>query len=160
MARAGVKIRDRDRGYRRLREAARSMSGGGSAIDVGIMGSEALERSKRAPALSVVDVAGLHEFGIGVPRRAFVSEWFDVGAEANRARIKRGARAVIKGKLTFGQLLGQLGAYFQGSMRSRISRRQYHENAPATIDRKGSSTPLVDTGQLRASITFRTGPAR
>lgn len=155
MARAGAKIRDRDRGYRRLREAARSMSGGGSRIDVGIMGAEALERAKRTPTLSVVDIAGMHEFGLGVPRRAFVSGWFDVTREKNRATIKRGAQAVMRGKLALEQLLGQLGSHFKGGMQARISARAYKENATSTVERKGSSTPLVDTGQLRAAITYR-----
>jgi phage gpG-like protein len=31
----------------------------------------------------------------------------------------------------------------------------WRENAPSTIQRKGSSAPLIDTGQLRRSITSK-----
>ena len=36
----------------------------------------------------------------------------------------------------------------------KINKGPFTPNAPATVKRKGSSQPLIDTGNLRKSITF------
>jgi len=47
--------------------------------------------------------------------------------------------------------------HLTNQIKRAIANREFVPNAPATIRKKKSSTPLVDTGQLRASITYQRG---
>jgi hypothetical protein len=51
--------------------------------------------------------------------------------------------------------LDRLGAKVAALLQNRISAGIDPPNSAATIARKGSSKPLVDTGQLKAAITWR-----
>lgn len=51
--------------------------------------------------------------------------------------------------------LGMLGESIRGDIIRSIDKTNTPPNSPVTIARKGSSKPLVDTGLLRASVTFQ-----
>lgn len=51
--------------------------------------------------------------------------------------------------------LGMLGESIRGDIIRSIDKTNTPPNSPVTIARKGSSNPLVDTGLLRASVTFQ-----
>lgn len=51
--------------------------------------------------------------------------------------------------------LGMLGESIRGDIIRSIDKTNTPPNSPITIARKGSSKPLVDTGLLRASVTFQ-----
>jgi phage gpG-like protein len=55
------------------------------------------------------------------------------------------------------QGLRRAAAYLEGEIKKTITagRSEWKPLKPATIRRKGSSKPLIDTGKLRASITHR-----
>ena len=55
----------------------------------------------------------------------------------------------------FATALQRIGLWAQSEIQQRISDGIPPQNAPYTINKKGSSTPLVDTGQLRSSISFK-----
>jgi hypothetical protein len=48
----------------------------------------------------------------------------------------------------------RIGRQFQRNARSRIRGKAYGENSPVTVILKGSSTPLVDKGDLFQAVTF------
>lgn len=50
--------------------------------------------------------------------------------------------------------LKTIGVFAQGAVRSYMTDLQDPPNAPSTIKKKGSSNPLIDTGELRSSITW------
>lgn len=106
--------------------------------------------------MSVIDVAVIHEFGaeeVGIPRRSFIRDWQDDHAEEHARLIASEARAVVAGKLGADEALRRIGLRFQGEVQKRIAEGIDPPLAQRTINRKGSSKPLIDTGQLRASIT-------
>lgn len=77
--------------------------------------------------------------------------------EAIAFQLSKATQASLEGKP--GQVLSRLAkAGMAGSNASKAwftdSRNNWAPNKPATIRAKGSSKPLIDTGALRASITY------
>ena len=51
-------------------------------------------------------------------------------------------------------LANRIGAKVQGGIQQEIARLRQPPNAPTTTATKGSSSPLIDTGFMRASVTY------
>ena len=131
-------------------------SGAKDTIDVGVLGSKG-EREK-GDGVTVADVAEWAEYGIGQPQRSWLRGWIDQNEELIQARIDREMREVIKAKRTKAQALKRIGVWLQGELQMNIANfpdNGLKPNAESTIAAKGSSTPLIDTGQLRSSISHR-----
>lgn len=126
-------------------------------IRVGVMGSKASEaKSVRGGGVSdttVIDVATKHEFGLGVPRRSFIADWADESEAEARRRLRKAAER-IESPGDLDKELNKFGLWAVGDIVQRITRRIDPPNSQATEDRKGSDVPLVDTGQLKSSITY------
>jgi hypothetical protein len=147
-----VRISDKDHGAKaRLAE----LNSGLQKLSVGFH-ADAGARDDDS-GLSVIDVVTFHEFGLGVPRRSIVADWVEQNRSEIERQVKRVSELVAAGKLTKAQALNQLGLWAQGSMQARVSQGIPPPLAQSTIDRKGSSVPLINTGQTRASITYRVG---
>lgn len=104
--------------------------------------------------MSIAELGSIHEFGLGVPERSFIRAWFD----ENKDDLNDAIKAELEFALASGNLetvLPQLAVSIQASIQERISNGIDPENAESTIRRKGSSTPLVDTGVLRSAILTR-----
>ena len=54
------------------------------------------------------------------------------------------------------QVTELVGMQMKSDISSTLTNGPWTPNSPVTIARKGSSRPLIDTGELRASITYRT----
>lgn len=105
---------------------------------------------------TVIDVATKNEFGLGVPQRSFIGAWADERRAMHEDHLVKLGEALVKGTVKdvkFG--LAQLGEVYVGEVQSRIAGGIAPPNAPSTIARKGSSTPLIDTGVLRSSIAAK-----
>ncbi len=145
-------VTDRDNGYSKT--LASLDETGKIAITVGIHTEEA---EGDHDGMSIGDIAEANEFGIGVPARPFVSGWADEARDAV-TRMRDESAAALAAKSSPAQRLDGLAQVFAGEMQARISAGIDPPNAPATIAKKGSSTPLVDTGILRSSIRGKAGP--
>jgi hypothetical protein len=119
----------------------------------------AATRPAKSPSsrnLTVLDIATWNEFGAGnVPQRSFLRAYFDEEAPKNSKLALSLMQSCINGKRTPGQVLNLLGVKFVGEIQRRMARGIPPPNAAVTIRRKHSSKPLIDTGQLRSSITYR-----
>jgi len=151
VAKAGVTIVDRDHGWRALIKRVEGLKEP-AAVAVGILARDA---SKDDGGSSVLNVGIANEFGtVRIPERSFVRAWFD----ENRGRAQKVLRGrfkrVVAGQLTEEQALDQFGAWAAGEMQARIAQGVPPPNAQSTIDRKGSSTPLIDEGLLRSALAF------
>jgi hypothetical protein len=56
---------------------------------------------------------------------------------------------------TLDQTLNKLGILAQGDIQQEITDLRDPPNAPATIKAKGSSNPLIDTGEMRSKVTWQ-----
>ena len=143
-------------------------------ITAGVHGDEGSEQHEQdvandigrsAPGhLTVADVATFHEFGVspfqmkngemhpGIPQRSFVRAWFDESQAFITETLRSQMTLVVAGKLTAEKASARIALAFEGSMKQRIARGIEPPLAASTIEKKGSSKPLIDKGQLRAAV--------
>lgn len=154
----------RDRGAAKLVQTITDPSK--AVVDVGVIGS-AGDAQAQDGEFTVAQLAEWHEFGVGVPQRSFLRAWADAETAKIEQVIRGLTKRIIEGKLTREQALEQFGAWAAGQVQAFISAGRVvpvPERAdgltldPTTIARKGSSIPLIDTGQLRQSITYEVRP--
>lgn len=130
-------------------------SAGPFTLTVGVHGEEG-GASTEDGKTTVGEVATMNEFGLGVPERSFIRAWAEEADGECRANLKALAVAITKGAVPDAQTgLDQLGLKFVGQVQARISSGIPPENAQSTVDKKGSSTPLINRGQLRSSVRHK-----
>lgn len=61
----------------------------------------------------------------------------------------------LRGDADMAQALDAIGAVTAGEVQQYMTDLKTPPNAPYTIEQKGSSNPLIDTGALRASVTWK-----
>jgi hypothetical protein len=167
MGKSGISVKVTDRG---LRASVRAVFGArNSSVKVGIFGDKGdqdVETADGSPStISVAELAAIHEFGLGVPERPFLRTYFD----SNIGRIQRSLlnlmSTAIQKAISSGRpiedkdrkrILDRIGLLMQSEIQAKLAKGDLELTplAQATIDRKGSSTPLIDTGQLRSAITY------
>ncbi len=156
-----AKIKITDRGYARLLHTLESMKA--ARVTVGVHAAQgnaqhavASSNSNAAPAaVTLLDVAAWNEFGMGVPERPWLRGWFDQNTTKNQKTIATIAKSILQGRRSIGDGLEAIGARFVGELQQWISDGSHVlPDAASTVRAKGSSVPLIDTGQLRTSITY------
>ena len=151
-------VTDRDNGWKALRARVAKLKG--ARVRVGILDDAPKQESSGAPPskLTVAEVAAIHEFGApeaNIPQRSFVRATVDAKA-AEIAALQHGqASAVFQGKTELGPALDRIGAKVASMMQATIAAGITPPLKPETVERKGSSKPLVNTGQLKSSITWK-----
>lgn len=143
-----------DAAWKALR--ARLSAGGAGHVHVGIVGPEAAQPHPGTEATNA-EVGLWHEYGLGVPERSFIRRTFRNSEKIAQYKALQQllARQVIDGKMTMARAGALIGAWGAAAIQSTITDSDIPPPlAPATIRRKGSSKPLVDTGQLVRSITW------
>ncbi len=98
---------------------------------------------------------GPHE--IKIPQRSFLRSMVD----ENKRKIKKFVALQFKAFALHNQTLEialrKIGIFAVGLVKLKILRGPFVPLARSTIRRKRSSRPLIDTGRMRASITFKPG---
>ena len=85
---------------------------------------------------------------------------------ANRSKYQRAIKAEMRSLLKTIEaggsisgakvgIMSRLGILGQGDVQSEITSLQSPPNAPSTIARKKSSNPLIETGQMRAAVSWQ-----
>jgi hypothetical protein len=154
------RVVDIDRGYAALMGQLRDMES--TAVEAGVRGQKAAERPKQG-GLTVAEYATVNEFGsgnggaswhgpTGIPERSFMRSTFDKNAAKYSDRLDQAVLDVVDGKRDLATSLERIGLEFVGDVNQAIADVIPPPNAPETIARKGSSTPLIDSGRLRQSL--------
>ena len=148
-----TRIVTRDRGLLAFRRAL--ATAGASAVAVGIHEDAGMHEDS---GLSMAELGAIHEFGLGnVPERSFLRSWADDRGVALPVEFaSRIEQSLINGEAT--RILNQIGLSAVGEIQQRMALGTPPPNEPATIARKGSSVPLIDTGALRQSIAYKVVP--
>lgn len=109
--------------------------------------------------VSLLEIAVINEFGApgaSIPQRSFIRATIDANIDKIRQVQAMLAKQIVAPNGIDGETaMKRLGAFVAGLIKQRIAQGIPPANAPATVERKGSSTTLVDTGQLRSSVTFQ-----
>lgn len=157
-----ARVTDADRGARALAESLRAL--GKARVRVGVLadapkktGTRTGKRGRQIQqAATLAEVAAAHEFGTDkIPQRSFIRATVDLKAAVIAAEQEKLAAQVAEGKITPEVAMERLGAAVQGMVQTRIAEGIGPALKPATVARKGSDKPLVDTGQLRSSVTYQ-----
>ncbi|KAB0676016.1 HK97-gp10 family putative phage morphogenesis protein [Aureimonas leprariae] len=111
----------------------------------------------------IVARATFNEFGTRtIPERPFMRNAMRANWEKYRKAMEAAAREIVdvaKGggspAASTRKVLGRLGALAQGDIQSEITSLSSPPNAPSTVRQKGSSKPLIDTGEMRSKVTWK-----
>lgn len=126
-----------------------------NGINVGVFGEQGSD---------LVILAATNEFGtdragagrnITIPERSFIRSTMLENRSLFQKFIKAGIIQIMNGEITSTLFLNRLGLLVQSKIQQKINSGPFEPNAPSTIARKKSAQPLIDTGRLRQSITYR-----
>ena len=134
-------------------------------VQAGEMHKPSSKGSKPKDTTDMVKIAVANEFGVStasgsrsgfstvnIPERSFLRSTTDE-QQRNLGIMKAQAiRKITSGKTTVRRELKTIGLHLEGEIQKKIKNLRTPPNSAVTILRKGSSNPLMDTGQLRASI--------
>jgi hypothetical protein len=126
----------------------------GAMLKIGILSGTG-EHPNADHGQTVAEIAWWNEFGTrNIPERPFLRPALRENLLAYGRIIEAALKAVLTGKLSRDQGLGILGERAKRDVVNKITVLSDPPNAEATIDAKGSSSPLVDTGALRQHINW------
>ena len=130
-------------------------------VKVGVLSSKGGDATHTGSKFSLVELMAIHEFGSEdgtIPDRAPIRITFETNHDEMAAFIAPLTRQVITNGMSVERALGLLGAKGVAEIKKTITQSDLPPPLkPATIARKGSDRPLVDTGQLINSIQFEIG---
>lgn len=107
-------------------------------------------------ALNLIDVVIWMEFGTRtVPERSWIRSTHDEIKEEMREFIADLVGQIHDGNMTVERALDLMALKTINRMKEKIRKGIPPELSTETIARKGSSTPLIDTGQLLNGMTFK-----
>ena len=120
-------------------------------VDVGVIDAGKHNESE----LTVASIAYIHEFGTDtIPERSFMRSTLK---EKKKDIVELKKKLLVKiqsGEMTMDKALALLGEFTKDLIQQKIVAISDPPNTPETIKRKGSSNPLIDTGQTKNSITY------
>ena len=156
MSASSVKIDDR------VWERLKRQLGRGLNVRVGVLEDKGAEVVEGAD-ITMAELAAIHELGApgaGIPQRSFIVSTFERQGEALRQVIAHVATEVLAERTTLARGVGIIGAWAVGEIKRTITNRlttgpEEQANKPSTIAKKGSTTPLVDTGRLLQAIGWQ-----
>lgn len=120
-------------------------------VKIGLIGTEKHEDSK----LTVTAVGAAHEFGTSnIPQRSWLRSTYDVKHGAWFNKTKQLFSQIMIGKLKTERALDVMGVLIESDIKRKIRAGDsgWPPLSQKTIDAKGSSRPLIDTGQFINSV--------
>jgi len=120
-------------------------------VDVGI-----IDAGKHISGdITVAGIGYAHEYGTAtLPERSFMRSTIHAKKKDIIALQKKLFKQILKGSMKIETGLGLLGEFMSDAITQKIVSITSPPNTPETIEAKGSSNPLIDTGQLKNSITY------
>lgn len=104
--------------------------------------------------VNVLDIAMFNELGtVNIPSRPFMRKSVDENQSKINAFLEVKRNELANGK-SAQAVLNEIGVFMKGLVQEKIVSGSFVANAPSTVEKKGSSRPLVDTGLMRQSVNF------
>lgn len=162
-----IKITDKDLGLKKFLADMNKLKRK-PHVKFGILSSQGKSKKKNSSKskkskLTVLDVAVYNEFGTErfgterIPPRPFIRTTFDENKEKYFNRLKTYTAQNLGPGFNPNPILEIVGIEATSDVKNIISKTHssWAPNAPATIKRKKSAKPLIDTGQLLGSINHQ-----
>ena len=159
------RVKDTDKGWKGLKRRI-EIAAKGAHVEVGLLGEDATkahrpEDGSEASGITIGEIGEIHEFGLGNnPIRSWLRGYVDPNNAKIREKVRRLEQEVLKGRMTVEQAMATLGANIAGGIKKRIAEGIQPQVTAATQRRKGpnKTTPLINSGQFRGSISFKVEP--
>lgn len=117
-------------------------------VTVGIHESDS---SRDDQGATNAQIGATHEFGAqNIPARP----WLVPGVESGNQEYIETMRHELSNGASPESLLPMLGVLAVSNVQQYMTELRSPPNAQSTIERKKSSNPLIDTGELKSSVTF------
>ena len=101
--------------------------------------------------------AAINEYGTSkMPQRPFMRTAVSRHGKSWGEKSAKAVQSVMKG-MPISQVTELVGMQMKADISSTLTNGPWTPNSIVTIAKKGSSRPLIDTGELRASITYKVG---
>lgn len=145
------KVIDKDRGYKKIMSNVKKADCWVTAV--GYPGEKFSGDNARD---NIAERAATHEYGTRngkIPSRPFMRQSFENNSRKISKRLAMEYDKVIIGKQSTQDGLSRVGEFMVGIIKATIRRGDFKPLRPRTILRKGSSKPLIDTGEMRNSTT-------
>jgi hypothetical protein len=155
-----VDIKEDDKKFRKFFEQVKEQAANPQSVFAGIIGAKGGEEIPEGGKLAIVEYATLNEFGTDmIPSRPFMRQGSRNAEDLIYRRMASKAK-LLGNKYTFRELLEISGLIMQKEIRKAIRDIKTPPNSPTTIQNKGSSNPLIDTGRMRQSVSFVIAPSK
>uniref|UniRef100_UPI004055FC5C hypothetical protein n=1 Tax=Acetatifactor sp. TaxID=1872090 RepID=UPI004055FC5C len=92
---------------------------------------------------------------IVIPERAFLRNGYDENKDEVLDSTQQLVGDVIGGTMSVNQFMELIGLILKGKIQDYARDLNSPANHPYTVENKGSSNPLVDTGDMIGAITYR-----
>jgi len=147
-------VRDIDKGWKQIMRNFGVMDD--AYTQIGVQQGTIRRGDGKEGSSDLVKIAAINEFGApkrNIPSRPAFRQAFDM----NKGKIQMFSRRVV-GKIIDRTMvpkagLGLIGENFTNLTKKRITDLDSPPNKLGTIRKKKSTNPLIDTGQLRNSVT-------
>jgi hypothetical protein len=141
------KVRDIDKGWKKVIKSIYDLNG--AFTKVGVQQGTPSD----TPGVDMVTIAAANEFGNGsIPARPFMANAFEKNKQNLYDIAKKQYAKVLDNQEDPKRALGLIGAWYQAKVQLEIRNGSFAPLSLATIAAKGSSKPLIDTGQMINSI--------
>jgi hypothetical protein len=147
-----TQVIDKDFGLKRIEKNLKDL--GKVKITSGLHYSAGRDSAGKASGVPVAQYAYDNEFGTyKIPARPFVTTSFDESLDKLQTKISNNIAAIYEDQIGFKQALEQISDLTSNNIVNKIDSIVTPPNSPATIARKKSSKPLIDTGLMRKSVS-------
>ena len=94
-------------------------------------------------------------FGGPVPERPFMRNAMRANRDKYNSEMRKAAKLLLRGQMPLRTVLSSLGAMAQRDIQQEIRALDSPPNSETTVRIKGSSNPLIDTGEMRQRVTWK-----
>lgn len=126
-----------------------------SVVKAGVLAKDGSQQ--HSEGLTVFQIGMIHEFGVpekNIPRRSFIRVPIENNIKEITKLIEHNHKLVSENSMTAKVALDRIGIMAQNTIKESFRKNDWKPLKRATIKRKGSSRPLIDTGQLIDSISY------
>jgi len=103
---------------------------------------------------TIPEIGAAHEFGAGVPERSFIRSTIAENISKYNKMRRDLIKAMVAGEISSSKAVAILGEAVKADVQRKIETLSDPPNSDETIEHKGSSNPLIDTGAMRQSIQW------
>lgn len=126
-----------------------------SVVKAGVLAKDGSQN--HGEGITVFQIGMIHEFGVpekNIPRRSFIRVPIENNIKEITKLIENNHKLVSENSMSAKVALDRIGIMAQNTIKESFRNNDWKPLKRATVKRKGSSRPLIDTGQLIGSISY------